>query len=342
MRRSRRALASLARKAARASSTSSTRPKRSCDLPPGYEVAIVPGSDTGAFEMAMWNLLGRARRRRPGVGRLRPHLAEATRRAVEARRRARVRSRLWPSARSVASRFFARRRLHLERHDHRACACRTRDWIPADRPGLDLLRCDLGACLRRTIDFAKDRCADLLLAEGAGRRSRARHADPVAARVRAARDATAALAVPKLFRLTKDGGFFDDVFEGVTINTPSMLCVEDYLDALPGPRASAGSLRCSRAPMPTPPCSIDWIAAHAVDRALAADPATRSNTSVCLRFAMPVRQAARPHALAFVQADGATARARRRGPRHRRLSRRAGGLADLVRRDDRRARSGAC
>ena len=93
--------------------------------------------------------------------------------------------------------------------------------------------------------------------------------------------------LPKIFRLTKGGKLIEGIFEGATINTPSMLCVEDYLLALDWAR-SVGGLPGLIARADANAAVIDrfvadrpWIA-H-----LAEDPATRSNTSVCLRFADP-------------------------------------------------------
>jgi phosphoserine aminotransferase len=77
------------------------------------------------------------------------------------------------------------------------------------------------------------------------------------------------------------------VFEGITINTPSMLCVEDYLDALRWAEG-IGGLAATRARADANAAVLfDWLARTPWVANLAADPATRSNTSVCLRFADP-------------------------------------------------------
>ncbi|MEM9320060.1 MAG: phosphoserine aminotransferase, partial [Pseudomonadota bacterium] len=90
--------------------------------------------------------------------------------------------------------------------------------------------------------------------------------------------------LPKIFRLTKGGKLIEGIFEGATINTPSMLCVEDYLQALDWAR-SVGGLAGLRQRADGNARAVwefcdarDWIAN------LAVDPATRSNTSVCLKF----------------------------------------------------------
>ena len=95
---------------------------------------------------------------------------------------------------------------------------------------------------------------------------------------------TPAWPMPKIFRLTKGGKLIDGIFKGETINTPSMLAVEDYLVALKWGR-EVGGLKGLMARADANAQTIwdfcesrDWIAN------LAVDPATRSNTSVCLKF----------------------------------------------------------
>ena len=93
--------------------------------------------------------------------------------------------------------------------------------------------------------------------------------------------------MPKLFRMTKGGKLNAEIFEGATINTPSMLCVEDYLDALNwaesvgGLEALHGRCDANLAVLET------WVARTPWADFLAADPATRSNTSVCLKVVDP-------------------------------------------------------
>ena len=90
--------------------------------------------------------------------------------------------------------------------------------------------------------------------------------------------------LPKIFRLTKGGKLIDGIFNGATINTPSMLCVEDYLLALDWAK-SVGGLKglIARADANTAAIS-EFVETHDWIDFLATDPATRSNTSVCLKF----------------------------------------------------------
>ena len=93
--------------------------------------------------------------------------------------------------------------------------------------------------------------------------------------------------VPKLFRLTNKDGILRDVFEGVTINTPSMLCVEDCLDAL-GWVKEIGGLEATIARARANATALyDWIGRTAWVEPLAVDPLTRSHTSVAMRFVEP-------------------------------------------------------
>ena len=95
---------------------------------------------------------------------------------------------------------------------------------------------------------------------------------------------TPAWPLPKIFRLTKGGKLIDGIFSGATINTPSMLAVEDYLQALTWAR-SVGGLQglIARADANTAAVT-NFVAANDWIDFLAVDPATRSNTSVCLKF----------------------------------------------------------
>jgi len=93
--------------------------------------------------------------------------------------------------------------------------------------------------------------------------------------------------LPKIFRMTKGGKISEDIFEGATINTPSMLCVEDYLDTLNWGK-SIGGLKALIARADANAKAIsDWVARAPWIDHLATDPATRSNTSVCLKVVDP-------------------------------------------------------
>jgi phosphoserine aminotransferase len=93
--------------------------------------------------------------------------------------------------------------------------------------------------------------------------------------------------LPKIFRMTKGGKLIEGIFEGETINTPSMLCVEDYIDALEWAK-SLGGLRALIAKADANARTVlDWAGRTPWVANLARDPATASNTSVCLVIADP-------------------------------------------------------
>jgi phosphoserine aminotransferase len=105
--------------------------------------------------------------------------------------------------------------------------------------------------------------------------------------------------LPKIFRLTSNGKLIEGIFKGETINTPSMLCVEDYLDTL-GWAKKIGGLAALRARVDANAAVVDrFVAASPWLGNLAVDPATRSNTSVCLSIVDP--------AVAALDADGQAA-----------------------------------
>jgi len=93
--------------------------------------------------------------------------------------------------------------------------------------------------------------------------------------------------LPKTFRLTKGGKLIEGIFKGETINTPSMLCVEDYLDALNWADALGGRENLYARSNANLAALETWVAKTAWVDFLAADPKTRSNTSVCLKITDP-------------------------------------------------------
>jgi len=93
--------------------------------------------------------------------------------------------------------------------------------------------------------------------------------------------------MPKLFRLTKGGKLMAGVFEGETINTPSMLCVEDYLDTLAWAESIGGLKALQARADANAQVIFDWVERTPWIANLARDPATRSNTSVCLSIVDP-------------------------------------------------------
>jgi phosphoserine aminotransferase len=104
--------------------------------------------------------------------------------------------------------------------------------------------------------------------------------------------------MPKLFRMTKGGKLNREIFEGSTINTPSMLCVEDYLDALRWAKGLGGWKALQERSDANFKVIAGWVAKTPWVDFLASDPKTRSNTSVCLKITDP--ELASPEAQAAV------------------------------------------
>jgi phosphoserine aminotransferase len=98
---------------------------------------------------------------------------------------------------------------------------------------------------------------------------------------------TPAWPIPKLFRLTKKGKLISGIFAGETINTPSLLCVEDLLDALGWAESLGGQAALINTSNQNFQLVADWVAKTPWIDFLASDPATRSNTSVCLKIVAP-------------------------------------------------------
>jgi phosphoserine aminotransferase len=252
------------------------------ELPAGYRVAIVPGSDTGAFEMALWTMLG-AR----GVDVL--AWEDFGKRWV-----ADIVAQLKPpGARVLEAGYGWLPDLSAVDFDRdvvftwngTASGVRVPDgqWIPADRGGLTFADAT-SALFAQAVDWAKIDVATFSWQKVLG--GEAAHGMIVLSprAVQRLESHRPPWPIPKVFRLVEHGRVQDDIFEGVTINTPSMLCVEDYLDALAWAEGIGGLKALQARADANAAVLFDWIERTPWIANLAVDPATRSNTSVCLRF----------------------------------------------------------
>jgi phosphoserine aminotransferase len=254
-------------------------------IPADYRIAIVPASDTGAIEMAMWSLLG-AR----GVDMLAwESFGEGWVTDVIKQLKlkdARVLKADYGKLPDLASVDFSNDVVFTWNGTTSGVRVPDGDWIAADRQGLTLADATSAAFAQR-LDWAKLDVATFSWQKVLG--GEAAHGMLVLSprAVERLENYTPAWPLPKIFRLTKSGKLNEGVFKGETINTPSMLCVEDYLDALAWAQ-SVGGLDglVARADANTQAIT-EWVARTPWIEFLAKDPAIRSNTSVCLVFADP-------------------------------------------------------
>ena len=260
------------------------------EVPATHRIAIVPGSDTGAVEMAMWSMLG-AR----GV----EVLAWESFGAIwvtDAVKQLRL-----PNTKAVVAEFgtlpdlaavdFENDVVFTFNGTTAGVRVPNHDWIPADRAGLTI--CDAtSAAFAMELDYEKLDVVTFSWQKVMG--GEAAHGILILGprAVERLESFTPAWPLPKLFRMTKNGKLDEGLFEGETINTPSLLCVEDYIDALTWAK-SVGGLKGLIARSNASAKSVyDFVARTPWLKVLAADDATRSNTGVCLVFADPALSAA--------------------------------------------------
>jgi len=261
------------------------RSRRLLGLPPDYRLGIVPASDTGAVEMALWSLLG-AR----GVDVLAwesfgrawatdalKHLRLADARVIEADYGALPDlGQVDPSRDTVFT------------WNGTTSGVRVPDgaWIAAGRAGLTI--CDAtSAAFAMDLPWDKLDVATWSWQKALG--GEAAHGmlalSPRA--VERLESYRTPWPLPKIFRLTKNGRLNEDIFRGATINTPSMLCVEDALDSLAWAEEIGGLPALIARSEANLAVVADWIAKTPWVDFLAHDPATRSTTSICLRMVDP-------------------------------------------------------
>ena len=252
-------------------------------LPAAYRVAIVPASDTGAMEMALWSLLG-AR----GIDVLaweafgKDWIIDIT--GQLKLDDVRVMEAPYGSLPDLAQVDSNRDVVFTWNGTTSGVRVPNADWIAADRQGLTI--CDAtSAVFAQRLDWAKLDVVTYSWQKVLG--GEAAHGmlifSPRA--VERLETYTPPWPLPKLFRMTKKGKLDAALFEGATINTPSMLCVEDYLDALDWAQSIGGIealfTRCDR----NAKLVADWVERTPWVDFLGGTPQTHSNTSVCLRIA---------------------------------------------------------
>lgn len=261
--------------------------KRACEdtaallgLPEGYRVGVVPASDTGAVEMAMWSLLG-AR----GVDVLSWESFGAGW-VTDITKQLKL-----PNVNSISADYGLLPDLSTVNFDNdvvftwngttSGVKVPNGDWIPDDREGLTI--CDATSAV-----FAMDMVWDKLdvvtfswqkVLGGEGAHGMLILSPRAVERLESY---TPAWPLPKIFRMTKGGKLIEGIFRGETINTPSMLCVADYLDALDWVRSLGGVSAAIEKSQANFQVISDFVAANDWIEFLAQDETLRSNTSVCL------------------------------------------------------------
>ncbi|MEO1677507.1 MAG: phosphoserine transaminase [Pseudomonadota bacterium] len=253
-------------------------------MPEGYRIAIVPASDTGAYEMAMWSLLGE----RPvemlawesfGAG----WVTDAVK---QLKLDARVHEAPYGEIVDLTSIDFDRDVCFTWNGTTSGVRVPDGSAIPADRAGLTL--CDAtSAAFAQELPWDKLDVVTFSWQKVLG--GEAAHGMLILSPRAVARleSYTPPWPLPKIFRLTKGGKLNESIFEGATINTPSMLCVEDYLNALNWARSVGGRTGLIQRADANAAIIDRFVAANDWIDFLAVDPATRSNTSVCLKFTDP-------------------------------------------------------
>ncbi|MBS0408290.1 MAG: phosphoserine transaminase [Proteobacteria bacterium] len=253
-------------------------------VPDDYLIGIVPGSDTGALEMALWSLLG------PRPVQLLAFESFGKDWVTD------VTKQLKLDAEVLDAPYGKLPDLTRVRPDAdlvftwngttSGVRVPNADFISADREGVTI--CDAtSAAFAQDLDWAKLDVVTFSWQKALG--GEAAHGVLILSprAVARAESYTPAWPMPKLFRMTKGGKISRDIFEGATINTPSMLCVEDYLDALKWAAGIGGLTELKRRADENLSVLADWVAKTPWVDFLAEDATIRSNTSVCLKVVDP-------------------------------------------------------
>ncbi|NTS75425.1 phosphoserine transaminase [Catenovulum sp. SM1970] len=261
---------------------------RLLELPEGYKVGIVPGSDTGAMEMAMWSLLGE----RPVDVFAWESFGSGW--ATDVVKQLKLdNANIYTADYGQLPDFNQANQAHDVIFTWNGTTSGVKvanaDWIENNRQGLTI--CDATSAVFAMdmqwdkIDVATFSWQKVLGGEGA-------HGVLILSprAVERLESYTPSWPMPKIFRLTKGGKLIDGIFKGATINTPSMLCVEDYLDALNwvdeigGLSAAVDKSEANLAVIENFVEANDWIDFLAQEKAI------RSNTSVCLELKADAEQ----------------------------------------------------
>ena len=261
-----------------------TRTREVLEVPDDFLIGITPGSDTGAVEMALWSMLG------PKPIQMLAFESFGKDWVTD------VVKQLKLPAEVLDAPYGQLPDLTKVRPDAdliftwngttSGVRVPNADFISADREGITI--CDAtSAAFAQDLDWAKLDVVTFSWQKALG--GEAAHGVLILSPRAVARleSYTPAWPMPKLFRMTKSGKVSLDIFEGATINTPSMLCVEDAVDALKWAASIGGLAEMQRRADANLAVLAEWVAKTPWVEFLAADPACRSNTSVCLKVVDP-------------------------------------------------------
>jgi phosphoserine aminotransferase len=261
------------------------RSKKLLGIPETYVLGIVPASDTGAVEMALWSMLGER-----GVDVL-AWESFSSGWAADCKNQLQLKDlrvfqadygRL-PDLKQVD---WSRDVVFAWNGTTSGVRIPHGDWIAADRAGLSI--CDATSAVFAMeipwdkLDVVTWSWQKVLGGEGAhGMLALSPRA------VKRLETFTPNRPLPKIFQMTKGGKLIAGIFEGETINTPSMLCVEDALDGLKWAESIGGLRALLARSNANLKCIADWVAQSSWAAFLADDPAVRSSTSICLKIKGP-------------------------------------------------------
>ena len=262
-----------------------TRSRAILGIPPDWRIGIVPASDTGAVEIALWTLLG-AR----GVDVL-SHESFSAGWATDIVKQlkladTRVLDAPYGRLPDLTQVDFARDVVLAWNGTTSGVRYANGDWIPADRQGL-VIADATSAAFAMALPYDKLDVVTWSWQKVLG--GEAAHGMLALSPRAVARleSFTPPRPLPKIFRLTKGGKLIDGIFKGETINTPSMLCVEDALDGLRWAEAIGGLPALIARTEANLAAIAAWVARSDWAGFLAETPATRSPTSICLRITAP-------------------------------------------------------
>jgi phosphoserine aminotransferase len=253
--------------------------RRLLGIPDTHRIGIVPASDTGAYEMAMWTMLGA----RPVTAIAWESFGEGwvTDAAKQLKLNPTIITAPYGELPDLAAVDFNTDVLFTANGTTSGVRVPNYDWVPADREGLTLADAT-SAVFAQDVDWDK---VDVLtyswqkVLGGEGGHGMLILGPRAVERLESY---TPAWPLPKIFRLVSKGKLTEGIFVGETINTPSMMAVEDYIDALEW-ADGLGGLDALKARADANAAAIDaWVQSRPWVEHLAKDATSRSNTSVCL------------------------------------------------------------